>query len=353
MRKKHVILFCALLSFFHLEANEKKDDSFLAKVEDLFKDLFFKDSKQEETIALFDVMNYLALPVWKSYHKRLGWSTNIMEQVFFGENISGSDSELISYLEKRSKDIALNSNSTELISKATTTHWFVGDLLLLSSNKSLDSYLKKIKALDLKSLSDENFVDTLILKTTEFLRTNKWGKNELMVKNFDIAIKEELENSQNIFVVTNNSKFARLAPSHFRELISLFSLQKFDPLLNINSSLMDYDLDSALSLKGFQDNDYAYGILKQVYQLVSEKKQLLLRVFINIANKEAIEDFAFNIYFFSGLVDIGWNSDVSRLDEGIDEAIATSVILFGQKAFSANQEFENELENILNYVLYH
>lgn len=296
-------------------------------------------------------LNYLTLPQWKMDHEKWGWQTNITYQIFDSGNFSQEAITVLGTIEDRTRNISIQTSDASIVKKAIEAHWLAGGLILLASKESIDKYVDLIEQKKISSLSDKEFIEALNLLTYEVLQEGSFSKDVIMNKNYKYIYDNLLNEPGNLFVVKDKTTLLLMKEINLKDLADLFQKKTFDPLLDFDSKLIIYDIVESLSQKGILPSDYSYGIIKQIYQMLTDKEQAIFRVYVNMANKEAINDLAFNLYFFSGLVDIGWNADILSIRKNIMKAVGTSVILKGVDSFSSNSDFALSLSSILEKVM--
>jgi hypothetical protein len=307
-------------------------------------------SKYFEVATAATSLNYVTLPAWKSDHQKWGWGTNITYQIFGSGYFSQDAMKVLANIEERTRNIATQTSDVLLVRKAIEAHWLAGGLIILAPQEIIDEYIKKINQNKIMDLKDEEFVQSINQLTFEILSQASFAKKEIDFKNYKYIYENLLENPGDLFVVKDQGQLLYLKEIFIKDMADLFQKKTFDPLLDFNSSLITYDISQAIEQKGISSSDYAFGIIKQVYQMLSDNEQAMMRAFINVADKDAISDLAFNIYFFSGLVDIGWNIDIISIRKNFIKALGTTVVLKGAKAFTTNSDFAKSISQILEKV---
>lgn len=323
------------------------DESIWQSIASLFNKKSPSDLEDEKLKATRNSINYLTLPIWKGDHKRWGWATDIMLQLFGSGYYSQKVVDTLTKIETKTRQIALDSTDIKVIKEAIWGHWLAGGLILLGSEDSLSSFSDVILKSNLFELGNKEFVVKLNRLTADFINQGSFSKDSQTDKLYTFIYSNLIENEGDLFVVKEDRSVAWLKTIFLKDLVALFKKRVFDPLLDYNSSLIAYNLGVALNEKGITSSDYSYGVIRQIYQMLSDDDQSMIRAFINVASQDAINDFSFNLYFFSGLVDIGWNADVEFVRSHIDKALGTTVALTGIEAFSRNEEFKEGLAQII------
>jgi hypothetical protein len=356
MIKKAFIKKICLLTFFtiplHAHSEEvRHNESLWQSIISFFNYKNAPDSEHVKFEATFNSINYLTLPIWKDDHKRWGWSTNIMFQLFESGYYSQKVADTLTKIENKTSQIALDASDLRVVQEAIWGHWLTGGLIILGSKDFLSRYCDDILKSNIFELEDKEFVVKLNRLTTDSINQGPFSKDTHTDKLYTFIYTNLIENTEDLFVVRQDQSLARLKRFFLRDLVGLFKKRAFDPLLDYNSSVIAYDLGIALNEKEITSSDYSYVVIRQIYQMLSDDDQSMFRVFLNVSNKDAINDFAFNLIFFSGLVDIGWNADIAFVRSNVDKALGTTVILNGIEAFSINQDFKESLAGIIKKVI--
>lgn len=299
------------------------------------------EKKEIEKGPAFTALDYLALPVWKRDHEVWGWSEDIMVQLLNTQSIEESTRKEIKQVISLTESIVANSKDFKAVELAMDAHSALNAMVVLGSVELING-LPKYWVQSAKEDPDL-FLHNVELGILGSLRDPLWGLNRSVDHAFDVAYHGLVEDSQTLFVIDGDNAPQEIPYNIAKKIEALFLDSDNDPL---NRSDIFYDIYGSLVEKGFVESDHTYWMLTQLYPVLSESDQRIVRVIIKAGSEEAITDFAENLTFFSGIPDFGWSPNIQKTRAKVLYALATTIVLKGPNSFLGIQEVSTKLAEI-------